>query len=318
MGSLRFIYSRIARVWPAHIVVMLLFYLLFRGVFEIAYAPTIGETFLGTTLLQAWSPLPSDFFAFNSVTWTLSVEMFFYLLFPVLIADFSRTWHVKLVASGSLAFYAIYIATKTGVHSFSGANLPSIASWVYIWPPAHLIEFVLGMTAGFAWKTFGYWLDNARAASAAQIGGVLLILAGSAKIPGMGWQLESMGHISEATRTWISVSGAAPCYAAALWLLAGQRGIVSRALSYRPLVWLGEISFSMYLVHQPIERALQLHPQWFAAYPIEIQFVGYWLATIGASWVLWRSVEKPAQAAMMRLINKGNAASKVPPAATPA
>lgn len=312
--SFRFIYSRIARVWPAHIVAMLLFYIVFVHGFKIAYEPTTGQTLLSATLLQAWSPLPSDFFAFNGVAWTLSVEMFFYVLFPVLIANFARTWHIKLILSGALAAYAISLAVNTGARPFVGGDIASIASWVYIWPPAHLIEFVLGMVAAQAWLTYGHLLRK-KFANAAEILAVLLILIGSAKMPNIAWQMNAAGYIGEAARTWISVSGSAPFYAVALLLLASEQGIVSRALSPWPLVLLGDISFSMYLVHQPIERALQLHPQWFEGYPMEVQFAAYWVVTIATSWLLWKRVELPARDAMMAALKKKKAATEAPPRA---
>lgn len=296
--SMRFVYSRICRVWPAHIIAMMLFYVVFVHGFGIAYEPSLWQTALSATLTQAWSPLPTDFFAFNGVAWTLSVEMFFYALFPILVANFSNTWHIKLALSGALAAYAILLAMKTGAKPFVGENIPSIASWVYIWPPAHLIEFVLGMIAGHLWKTCGQQLADGKrfsgkgVSTGAEVIGVLLILVGSVKMPELGWRLEGAGHIGEAARTWISVSGSAPFYAVGLLLLARGEGYIGRVLSLWPLMKLGEISFSMYLMHQLIERALQLHPHLLDAYPMGLQFAAYWIVTIAASAALWFVAEE--------------------------
>lgn len=306
-GSLRFVYSRISRVWPAHFVTMLLFYVVFVGGFEIAYEPTVSQTLMSLTLTQAWSPLPSDFFAFNGVAWTLSVEMFFYALFPLLVRNFAATWHIKLVFALGLAAFAISIAVNTGAKPFDGADVPSIASWVYILPPAHLIEFVLGMVAAQAWMTYGKLLQGKWLLTAVEIFGCALILIGSVRMPTFGWQLAGAGLTSEAARSWISVSGAAPFYAIALFMLSGRDGLVSRALSWGPMVRLGEISFSMYLVHQPITRALQLHPQWID-WSMPVQFAVYWVATIGVAALLWKVVEKPCQDRMMAVIKR-----KTPP-----
>lgn len=307
-GSFLFIYSRISRVWPAHIVAMLICYALLVGVLGIAYEPTIGQTLLSATLTQAWSPLPSDFFAFNGVAWTLSVEMFFYVLFPVLIINFKNTWHIKLTLALTLAIGAILIAINTGAKPFDGTDVVSIASWVYICPPAHLVEFVLGMVAAQAWTTYGHLIRGKEWATVAELVGVALILYGSAKVPALAWHIEALGYISAPTRSWLTVSGAAPFYAAALFLLSSRKGNVSTALSYWPLVWLGKISFSMYLVHQILERVLQLHPEWLGSTPMLVQFAAYWVATIALSWALWRFVEIPGRAAMLLVLKK-----KTPP-----
>jgi peptidoglycan/LPS O-acetylase OafA/YrhL len=41
-------------------------------------------------------------------------------------------------------------------------------------------------------------------------------------------------------------------FAGFIWLFAAEQGIASRGLSFPALVWLGEISYSIYLVHYPL------------------------------------------------------------------
>jgi peptidoglycan/LPS O-acetylase OafA/YrhL len=206
----RFLFNRIAKIWPAHIITMLVFYALFVMGIGIAYDPPMETWVANAALLQAWDPTPSGFFAFNSVAWTLSVELFFYAAFPVLTADFSRTWKVKLGVSALLVIYAMSLVNTTDATGFDGRDSLSVASWVYIWPPAHLIEFVLGMTAGHTWKLYGQQFAGKWLSTSAEVIGVLLILFGSLKMPGLAWRLAHAGYIDEAARTWITVSGSAP------------------------------------------------------------------------------------------------------------
>nr|WKF58850.1 hypothetical protein HUO10_003351 [Paraburkholderia busanensis] len=200
-AGFQFFYRRVAKVWPAHIIAMLTFYAVFVMGIGIAYHPTEESWAANALLLQAWDPTPSGFFAFNSVAWTLSVELFFYAAFPMLIANFERTWRVKLGVAALLALYAISVANNTGAAPFNGQDTASIASWVYIWPPAHLIEFVLGMVAGHMWKRYEQQLVGNWISTGAEVIGVALILIGSMKMPGLGWQLAGAGYIGEAARS---------------------------------------------------------------------------------------------------------------------
>lgn len=300
--GLRFIYKRIAKIWPAHIATMLAFYALLVVGVGIAYDPSTEMWAANASLLQAWDPTPSGYFAFNSVAWTLSVELFFYVSFPVLITNFDRTWHVKLAGAAVLVLYAISLANNMGAKSFDGQDVASIGSWVYIWPPAHLVEFVLGMVAGHLWKKYKQHFDDKWMSTGAEIFGITLVLIGSAKMPGLAWRMWAAGYIGEASRSWLSVSGSAPLYAVGVFLIASGKGYIGRALSISPLVKLGEISFAMYLAHQIIVRILQLKPSmlmWPTGWTMEAQFAYYWLATIAVSAVLWFAIEKPCQSLMI-------------------
>jgi hypothetical protein len=84
-----------------------------------------------------------------------------------------------------------------------------------------------------------------------------------------------------------------PVLGAALLIWAGTAGpvLASRLLALRPVVWLGLISYSLYLWHWPIMSFLrnrlftvELEPIWQLATV---------LASLGAGWLSWRFIEKP-------------------------
>ena len=160
------------------------------------------------------------------------------------------------------------------------------------------------MVSGMAFKQRGPWVNRPLLASMAGVAGMASILYGSVAMPGLGLLLSSYGMaMSEAAQNWLSMSGSAPFYALALFLIASGGGIVSWVLSWRPLVLLGEISFSIYLTHQVIIRMMR--PQWLEGWPMTLQMGAYWLATIGLSYVLWRFVEKPCQRFMRSIFDSG-------------
>ncbi|MHA3737828.1 acyltransferase family protein [Pseudomonas sp. Eth.TT006] len=302
-NSLRFMWARIARVWPAHIFTMGLLYVLWVYPFATGLVVTAEQTILSATLTQAWSPWPSDFFAFNGVAWTLSVEMFFYAMFPLLIMNFSKTWHIKLALSFALAMAAVFIAVTTNAPAYGTGEVVTTASWVYIWPPARLFEFVLGMVAGKAFLLYGHKIKDS-GFKAIGMSALLLILAGSYIMPAIGWKLAVHGLIGPALKGWVTVSSSSVFYAVGLFLLASSTGVVVSILSWRPLVLLGEISFSVYLIHQIVIRSLMINPAWTEGIDPALVMIGYWAFTIAASYLLWVVIEKPCQRAMLRLTKR--------------
>lgn len=85
--ALRFYWLRFSRVWPLH--ALTLFLVLVTGL-TFRQGKAFG-LLLNVPLLQAWSPDPDVYFGFNSPSWTLSNESFFYLVYPLLLLPvFSR------------------------------------------------------------------------------------------------------------------------------------------------------------------------------------------------------------------------------------
>jgi hypothetical protein len=83
--------------------------------------------------------------------------------------------------------------------------------------------------------------------------------------------------------------------------MACEWGEVSRLLSRRPFVLLGEISFSLYLLHLLFCHYYVIHPGPFVSVPPWLLFVGYWLVILLASYVGWALVEVPCRRALVGL-----------------
>jgi peptidoglycan/LPS O-acetylase OafA/YrhL len=65
----QFFVARIARIWPAHVVAMLLVIAVF-GVSFVAQSGTL-PTIANVLLLHAWVPLPKYFFGYNAPSWSI-------------------------------------------------------------------------------------------------------------------------------------------------------------------------------------------------------------------------------------------------------
>nr|WP_314266237.1 acyltransferase [uncultured Moellerella sp.] len=72
--------ARIARIYPLHILTLIL-----ALPFFLINSPDFLSLLSNVFLLQAFIPNDSYYFSLNAPSWSISVEMLFYLLFPLLI-----------------------------------------------------------------------------------------------------------------------------------------------------------------------------------------------------------------------------------------
>ena len=131
-----FYVGRFARVWPSHGVIWVLLLLV-----PLATRPfTAGQAALNVLLVQAW--VPDAAFHLNGVTWSLSCEASFYLLFPFALDALTRlrltaAW---LVVAGLLSLQ--------GVLTLWVASWPDQGAWatvVFTNPLLRLPEFLVGV-----------------------------------------------------------------------------------------------------------------------------------------------------------------------------
>ncbi|MFH5879745.1 acyltransferase family protein [Arthrobacter sp. NA-172] len=147
VSAAAFYRRRAARIYPAYIVALIagavLSYTLQTGPRD----PVGGV--LSVVLLQAWVPDGGVYFAWNSVSWSLSVEAFFYLLFPfiaplVLSLRPRRLYVLRGVCFGVVVMLGLAAALLLP-HTYEQPN--NFAAWVtYIFPVSRLAEFVIGIS----------------------------------------------------------------------------------------------------------------------------------------------------------------------------
>lgn len=297
-----FLVARLARIWPLHIACLLLTLLLLPAKFQADYTPL--NMLASLLLVQAWIPLLDTTFAFNSVSWSLSAEFFFYLVFPLLI------WKSNLSAR-RLANLTITLLSVTFFVALSGLlHLPEMAcgtvsyhELLYAGPLCRVFEFMLGITAYYLFLA----VRQASAAKPARLATLLftaLELVAVAAAITSAFYSERIAHYLSALLTfqtaaqaplftWLYHAGTvAPAFALTIVVFALNRGWLSRALSLPLLVYLGEISFSVYLVHRLL---LYYYYNHFATYEGWLPITLYAAAVLAASHLLYVFVECPCR-----------------------
>ena len=149
-----FFISRLARVWPLTFLSILLILKFFPTfVFLPGLVPGGPDGFhvflVNIFCLQSIVPIPSYYFGFNAVAWSISVEIFFYILFPFLcnrhFKSLIRILCFSVLSSFLLAFIAYYLGLPS--YDISSIHSPVWQGLVYINPVSRLPEFLLGLIA---------------------------------------------------------------------------------------------------------------------------------------------------------------------------
>jgi peptidoglycan/LPS O-acetylase OafA/YrhL len=306
----KFLTLRLARLYPVHIVALILLVLLlpWSQILFSGPSPDVNGQALLAKLLLVDSIIPTQpiQYAWNGVSWSISTEMFFYLAFPFLVTNFRADWAKKLALAGLLTLAVYMGAQALGVQFFSTrANAPTLYQIAYCDPLARGFEFVLGMATYLGYERFiaplhrpaAFWSLIEGAALAALIGWIFVLREA------FGGMLPASPHL------WVMLSGSCVLFALAIAILAPGRGLIGRALSAGWMVWLGQISFSFYMLHAIVLQALA--NSWGPRAPIVV-VLGVVLAAAAAS---HHAIEVPARLWILSAVRR-RARSSAPQAAT--
>ncbi|SDQ16512.1 Peptidoglycan/LPS O-acetylase OafA/YrhL, contains acyltransferase and SGNH-hydrolase domains [Paraburkholderia fungorum] len=131
--------ARFARIYPVYVACLLLS-------LPLISSATSSQLALSALLLQAW--IPGYPLAVNAPGWSLSVEVFFYALFPYMTVLIVRSSTARLIAAtASLWIATQYVTFYLFTHHYQG--YPSHShDLIFYFPLMHLNEFVLGACAG--------------------------------------------------------------------------------------------------------------------------------------------------------------------------
>ncbi|HXR72582.1 acyltransferase [Actinocrinis sp.] len=278
----RFWRRRFFKIYPNHFVTFLAALLLLT----LAAQPIgTGRAFLNLFLLQAWSPNLSVEVSVNPVAWSLSCEALFYLSFPLLLSLIGRIRVDRLwYWAGGITAVVWCIPLISMLLPSSGAKVPfgPITQWqfwlVYVAPPVRLLDFTLGIVLARLVKE-GRWIRLGLAPA-------FVLLAGGYFLP----------HLLP----WSFRLVAAPFIPLGLVICAGATADVRGTrspLRSKVMVWLGDVSFALYLWHRLILRYGHrlfggATKQW--AIPGAIGMLLFALAvTLLLSWLLHSRVEMP-------------------------
>lgn len=282
----RFMVRRMAKLYPLHLLCLLAFVVINIKSMD---AEALVRLLPNLLLIQSWLPSADYYFSGNAVSWFLSDILLCYAVFPFVCRAIRRmtpaaltfTWAAVLMA------YSLLLCNVTNAMT---------NTFIYVFPPVRTVDFALGITI---WRV-AEWTkrhrpdiaENRLAINAAELAVFAALAATLAAHPYVNLQIRT------ACLFW-------PVCAAVILLFAGERqgGGVAWLLRHKPLIWLGNITFPMFMVHQmaiSITLIAFLHLSGFIGEP------PYWLALTlcAATTLAGTAIYRRIEVRMKRRINK--------------
>ncbi|TAN64843.1 MAG: acyltransferase [Methylobacter sp.] len=287
----RFWRARIARIWPALLASLFLTCWLLPQGWD-------NKTGLANILMiNAWIPLPRYFFAYNSPSWSISTEFFFYLAFPFLIYKWDLTWQVKLSASGAMLVLLMVVSDLLHLpKGFSSMN-DGITRFalLYIHPFSRIFEFIFGIFVASYWRKKVGNVQWSKSRAFLYETGVILLAGICMHFTNPLAEWAGTTWLGLSVTAWLYGSGSMFIFGLLIYVIAMGRGRIAVWLSHPVLVLLGEISFSLYLLHQIFLRYYQDNITAFPQLPNLLSLAIFWAIALLASYLMWALIEMPGR-----------------------
>lgn len=254
-----FFWARLARIYPVHLAVLALLLPLYGS----------HQNFSGSALLASLALAQGPWIghiSWNYMAWSLSAEWHAYLLFPFVVAAILRgtsgtAWRIGSVCAGAALFL------HSGPDNIVGGPLMLLRAL-----PEFMIGIALYRVYASGWATSLLRRDIAAIASLVVIGGLTELSGSDAAIIGiLPWLLLAVAH---------------------------NDGGIAQLLASRSVVFLGRISFSLYMVQMVPIVSIAYGAHWLGAVglgsPIAKAAI-FVVASFALGTILSRLVEYPAR-----------------------
>jgi peptidoglycan/LPS O-acetylase OafA/YrhL len=265
----------LAKIYPLHVLTFIIALpLVLYGAGSLNQALGLLPTGLQNLfLVQSYIPDARTYYSFNTVSWSIADEVAFYLMFPLLLAGLVALWRrtKPKAALTTLWLGVLLIDLAFAVFGQGGEYLS------YILPAARLPDFMAGILLGVGFVELPRLKLSTARATCLELG-VLAMVIGAVLVAPL---------LPQAFRYSLFF---VPFWSALIYTFAHQGGLVSRLLAVRSLVFLGEISFSFYMIHFLVIRYLRFTPlQGMVANAVALALA------MAISAVLFRFYEEPVR-----------------------
>jgi peptidoglycan/LPS O-acetylase OafA/YrhL len=289
-STLHFLWLRLSRVWPVYLVTMHLAALWIIFTLNVGHVPSEAAGSLTAMnyvrqflLVQLWFAPYFDGTSWDGPAWSISAEWLAYLLFGALVLVIFRI--ARATRARGLFFLAV------------AASLPPVvllmATGLFYTPWSWLPRIIMQFTAGaLVCAAVRKLKPSDRARSGAGIASLLL----AAAIVGILYWLDA----NPVPTIYDSAGLVDVLFVPLVSTLAIGAGSLPAMLSLRPMVYLGHISFSLYMVHELVHTTwnwmvLQFELQLGSDLAGKAVLLALFAVAIAGAVLLYHLVEEPAR-----------------------
>lgn len=223
--------SRFARIYPLFLFALLMFV---AYQFIINIPVDFAEFLANFFVVQAW--IPGYPLTLNFTGWSLSVEFFFYLTFPFFMNYVFKKFSFKNIFIGAVIFWIISQLIFSISLEYFYSGFPSKShDIIHFNPIMHLNEFLIGIVGAYV-----YLRIKDRKHAYSWIGIVVCALAFyfllKYKLPYINFHNGFLAVV----------------FLPLIVFLALDKSLISKMLNLKPFVFLGEISYGIYILQVPV------------------------------------------------------------------
>ncbi len=204
-------------------------------------------------------------------TWSLAIEEQYYFIFPLALAFLWRSSFRSVVGVLALVFFA-----SLSLGHWASINKPDAAFFLL---PTRAWELLVGVFCALILRYVKseIFTENHKLANAASALGIALIIYSI--------------FVFDDTVPFPGLPALVPTLGAGLIIVFSRAGTVTyQILSLKPFVWIGLVSYSAYLWHQPVMALVRYQSP---TKPSQLVMAGLCILTFALAYLSWRFVEHP-------------------------
>jgi peptidoglycan/LPS O-acetylase OafA/YrhL len=301
-ATLDYLRRRMARLYPLYAGSLLAFALLLgitNGRASLDACPSGHEYWLALAVnllaVQAWVASTAYQQCFNAPGWSVSAELFFYILLPVVLPLMRRVARPRLLMGAVLMFgLCSTIASAWWIDAQGLNNSVLHIGMTLRWPLLNCWTFLFGASMALVYIREPYRLrfDHLTQLTLLTIG----LLIGS--IYGIKYGLDQTTFIGWLLHTYAPYFGFTPFFGMLIYLLAHTDNRLSIPLKHRLLVFLGNSSYALYIVHWNVLVWFRFY--YLDASPSDLSILVALLGSVLLACVVHQWIEQPIYRMMTR------------------